>query len=270
MNSSAVLGSVAALLVMSCGDSRQAGGMGAGNPEPIKIGVVLSATPKQGHMPSPSAARIHSGVVDTLLLMRDSSGIEFQIHRMYASIDHIEIDIPTDRMCPENAEGDRDCQNGIMALDTAVAFDLLSYPPSQGIWFILPQGKYSEVKIRLSPWLQGKVGTEPDALTGNSVLVEGIMSRLGVNRPFRLALRSSHTLEFKDTVGLDIGAMKLLKARVNPHSWMDGVNVGRCLDAGLIPSGTDTLLLDSSYPCGNIDTPWLEDLTESTSLEEEN
>lgn len=259
------------LLLIGCSDDHLAGGTGAGNPGTVQIGVTMTARTSG---PSTMAGRIRAST-DGILVMVDSGGARFGIERMLASCDRIEIALPDGMACPApDKMGGMSCGNGFLAKDSSVIFDLLdTNSASGGLRIAVPPGIYSHVALHLARAKSGSDDEgESDAdIEGGTIAIAGTMTRNGVQRPFRMELRSEQTLDFKHPSGIAVGPGIPVRfaASVDPRGWMAGLDVGACIDSRMLPEGTDTLVLDASYPCGDLETESSEEARKSATLEDD-
>jgi len=240
---------ILAFLVVStgCGQDRVAGGTGAGNPD-ASIALRILATTK-----TVAAARTALVPVDTGLVLRDSGGLEFRPNRVRAWVDRIEVDLPGNAQCPDS-KGSDSCEVGTLWRDQGRVWDLVrGVPDSLQTPFLLPSGTYRTLRIRFDK-PGGSDVSKSDCLSGRSFCLEGTFLRLGVVRPFRLQVALQQKLVFADSTGISIApGSSRLSALLGIGKWLSSLDVGNCLDGGSLPAGTDTLVIDRDFPCGNFE-----------------
>ena len=239
-------------LLAGCGTDRTAGGTGVGNP------VVPVAFTLRG---------VSSGTGGAARSLADTAGTVFRAQVMIAWVQRIRIHLPDGVGCPESGSGGDSCASGETDRSSGVAYDLATGQVLSSFSdFALPSGSYRKVEVKLGP--PGSKDAAVACLGDASVCLEGEMVRAGVHRPFRLVLPVDQEIAFESASGIDVlhpGA--ILSAVLGLGSWLRGQDIGACLDSGKLPSGTDTLVLDSNYPCGNLENDVKDRMLHSTGLQ---
>lgn len=256
--------SILLLLLAACADNQLAGGAGAGNPDPVRVEIALAARLK-----APAAGR--AATVVTTLFMTDSSGTRFVIERMLARCDRMEIALPDGASCPATGIFEGACVNGVIGKDTSIIFDLLDTTNGAAVPLAVPPGLYTRASVHLSALDAQGTGEYEGELTDRTLSIVGTLWRGTTHRPYRLDLRREQTLDFRSTSGIHVpgaGSVRF-RATLDPRGWLSGVDIGKCLDQGALPGGTDTLVLDENYPCGDLESESSDEARNSARLDED-
>jgi hypothetical protein len=153
-----------------------------------------------------------------------------------------------------------------------MVFDLLDTTGTGGAFrLLLPRGTYTRMAVRIARATTGENEDGIPEIEDRSIMVAGTMLRGTMERPFRLDLRTEQLLEFRSSRGLKVGTAGNIRfeATLDPRNWLSALDIGKCLDSGALPDGIDTLVLDASYPCGDLETSSSEEARSSTGLDDD-
>lgn len=196
----------------------------------------------------------------------DAGGSAFDITAASMVVERIDVKLPDGVVCsdvifdlPDFASCDDDEDEDKIRLTGPFTFDLLtgeSDPPIDTISF--PSGVVREVKIRV------------ERLTAS-----GSADLDGTATPFSMNVELGEDIEFEDLTGFEISeavSVNALLLSFNVGDWLNGVDLGACVDDGEVEISDGTIVIDEdsgSGDCSDIENVIKDNVEASGTIEEE-